>query len=76
MHNIVNSSSRFPVSADIQAIVRPIHCLELMKQAYNSAHITLGKRSHSHDTNIILVVKNSVKLNENSCILKTQEYFE
>ena len=47
MHNTVNNSSRFPVSADIQAIVRPIHCIELMKQPYN--------RSHSHDKNIILL---------------------
>ena len=70
-----NSSSRFPVLADIQAI-RPIHCLGLMKQPYNSAHINLGKRSHCHDTNIILIVKNSVKLDENSCIFKKQEYLK
>ena len=55
MHSTVNNSSRFPVSADIRAIIRPIHCLELMKQPFNSAHINLGKRSHSHDKNIMLL---------------------
>jgi len=62
MHNTVNSSSSLPFSADIRAIVRTIHCLELMKQPYNSAHINLGKRSHSHDTNIVKPIKNSEEI--------------
>jgi len=62
MHNTVNNSSRVPVLADIQAIVRLLHCLELTKQPYNSAHINLGKRSHFRDTNIIKPVKNSEEI--------------
>jgi len=64
VYNTVNSSSGLPVSADIQVIVGPTHCLELMKQPYNSAHINVGKRSHSHETNIIKLVKNSVQLDK------------
>ena len=59
MHNTVNNSSRLPVLADIQAIIRPMQCLELMKHPCNNAHINLGKSSNSHDTNIIKPVKNS-----------------
>lgn len=75
MHNTVNSSFRIPVSADIHAIVRPIHCLELMKKPYNSAHINLGKRSNSHDTNIIKLFKNGVKLYEKKLCIKNTIIF-
>jgi hypothetical protein len=47
-----------------------------MKQPYNNAHVNLGKRSHSHDTNIIKPVTNSKKKKKKNCILKTPEYFK
>ena len=33
MHNTVNNSSRLPVSAYIQAIIRPKRYLEIMKKS-------------------------------------------
>jgi hypothetical protein len=58
MYNTVSSSSRLPVSAYIQAIITPMHYLELSDKPYSSAHINLGGEiSHSLDTNVIKPVK-------------------
>jgi hypothetical protein len=71
MHNTVNSSSRLPVSAYTQAIVRPIHYTGLTKKKKNPNHspyINLGKRSHSLYINAIKLVKNNVKLDEETIV--------
>jgi hypothetical protein len=44
LYNTVNISSRLPVLAYLQAIVTPIHYLELREKPYTSAHISLGER--------------------------------
>jgi hypothetical protein len=58
MYNTVNSSPSLPVSAYIQAIITPMHYLDLTEKPYSSTHINLGgERSHSLDTNVIKPVK-------------------
>jgi len=74
LHNTNNNFRGYYVSAYNQAIIRPIHYLELMRNPYNSTYrsINLGKISHSPYTHVIKLVKNGLKLDEKKLYIKTR----
>ena len=69
MHNTVNSSSRLPVSTYTQALSDLYTIQDLpKKKPYHSPYINLGKRAHSLYINAIKLVKNNVKLDEETIV--------
>jgi hypothetical protein len=67
MHDKFNNSSKLPVSAYIQVIIRPRRYLKLTK---NSPYINLGERSHSLFTNVIKIVTDGVKVVDENLYIK------
>jgi hypothetical protein len=67
MHDTINYSSKLTVSAYIQATIRPRRYLELTKKVPISMW---KKRSHSLLTNVIKIVTEGVKLDDENLYIK------